>query len=401
VAFTVFTFILDRKQPWIQRVFVEEAINAHAVFKQYPHLASATRSLLDAAWEHSTWSTYSSAVHAYFNFCAAHGIASPFPPTPSSLIGWAVYDFKIRQLAASSVKQYVTSAKSVCRILDVESLAFSSFQLHYVLRGMAKICPRRFITSPRLPITIWLLAAMFEKMATPLTRLMRTIKAALSSGVYGMLRSAEFLAKGINPCPLARADLKWLSQVVEVRLRFTKGDIYHTGVVVKLFKNGSATCPYTLLKEAWDIAPFKSSSSPVFQNDDGSALSYKTVQEVLSLLAVALGLDPDTFKLHGLRIGGATSLAILGMPPHIIKTIGRWKSICYQIYTRTSQQQLFSVSQALGRASSQKSEDDWFGGLPRDRRSTACSWAVDDLQTVASTAGLPGGELAGVRWNRS
>jgi len=50
---------------------------------------------------------------------------------------------------------------------------------------------------------------------------------------------------------------------------------------------------------------------------------------------------------------------------------------------------------ALGRASSQKSEDDWFGGLPRDRRSTACSWAVDDLQTVASTAGLPGGELAG------
>ena len=119
------------------------------------------------------------------------------------------------------------------------------------------------------------------------------------------------------------------------------------------------------------------------------------------MLAVALGLDPDTFKLHGLRIGGATSLAILGMPPHIIKTIGRWKSICYQIYTRTSQQQLFSVSQALGRASSQKSEDDWFGGLPRDRRSTACSWAVDDLQTVASTAGLPGGELAGVRWNRS
>ena len=248
--------------------------------------------------------------HAYFNFCAAHGIASPFPPTPSSLIGWAVYDFKIRQLAASSDKQYVTSTKSVCRILDIESSAFSSFQLHYVPRGMAKICPRRFITSPRLPITIWLLAAMFEKMATPLTRLMRTIKAALSSGVYGMLRSAEFLAKGINPCPLARADLKWCSQVVEVRLRFTKGDIYHTGVVVKLFKNGSATCPYTLLKEAWDTAPFKSSSSPVFQNDDGSALSYKTVQEVLSLLAVALGLDPDTFKLHGLRIGGATTLLL-------------------------------------------------------------------------------------------
>ena len=292
--------------------------------------------MLSTAWEPSTWSSYSSAARSFFTFCDAHGIASPLPPSVAALLGWTAFSFRVRTpaLAASSIGQYVTALRSACHMLDIDDTAFDSHQLRYVLRGMKKVCPRRFLTAPRLPITIWLLADLF--LAMPESPECPALKAALSLGVYGLLRSAEFLAKGSNPCPLVRSDFTWFSDKVEIRLRFTKGDVFHTGVVVTIYYNGSRTCPFTLLRHAFAVAPIQTASAPALQRPNGEALSYKFVQRTLSQLATTLGLDPKRFKLHGLRIGGATSLAILGVPAHIIKAIGRWKSICYQTYTRTS-----------------------------------------------------------------
>ena len=351
--------------------------------------------MLNAAWESSTWASYSSAVRSYFNSCTAHEISSPFPPSTPALMIWCLFLFYVTGLAASTINQYVTAVKSTCRMLDVSVTAFNSFQLKYTLRGMLKTCPHRFKSKPRLPITIWLLAAMFTLLSDD-TRMTRVIKGALSLGLYALLRGSEFLAKGHNLCPLARGDVTWHKFHADIRLRFTKRDIFHTGITVKIFKNDSPTCPYTWLKTVVDEAPFKIDTAPVFQNNNGSALSYNQLQTVIKGLAINLGLDATRFKLHSLRIGGATSLAILGVPPHIIKAIGRWKSICYQIYTLTCDSDLQSVSDAFGRACLSAKEDYWFGVLPSNDRYSACSWAVDGLEAIALRYGRPDGILATV-----
>ena len=121
---------------------------------------------------------------------------------------------------------------------------------------------------------------------------------------------------------------------------------------------------------------------------------------MLTKLAVRLHLDPKRFKLHGLRIGGATTLAILGFPAHVIKTIGRWKSLSYQLYTRTSPDQIRSAFHAVGATSQYKARSHWFGGLVGEQSYAACKWGVDGLETIAQITTPPGGEKV-VQWSCS
>ena len=47
------------------------------------------------------------------------------------------------------------------------------------------------------------------------------------------------------------------------------------------------------------------------------------------------GLDMNQFFGHSLRIGAATSAAVAGVPDHLIKTLGRWRSEAYHLYICT------------------------------------------------------------------
>jgi hypothetical protein len=72
-----------------------------------------------------------------------------------------------------------------------------------------------------------------------------------------------------------------------------------------------------------------------------------------------IGMPPFEYGTHSLRIGAATTLAILGFPSHFIQVIGRWKSLSYQLYVRLGERerkqalarmassQLFSAGQTL------------------------------------------------------
>jgi integrase len=42
------------------------------------------------------------------------------------------------------------------------------------------------------------------------------------------------------------------------------------------------------------------------------------------------------FSAHSLRHGGASCLASMGIPMHIIQLMGRWKSDSFKVYTRVN-----------------------------------------------------------------
>ena len=48
----------------------------------------------------------------------------------------------------------------------------------------------------------------------------------------------------------------------------------------------------------------------------------------------AVGEDPSEFSTHSLRIGGATALFAAGATETVIRTMGRWSSDIYRLYTR-------------------------------------------------------------------
>ena len=77
----------------------------------------------------------------------------------------------------------------------------------------------------------------------------------------------------------------------------------------------------------------------------GTSLSHTRVREIVLAKFRALGVDTSGIGLHSLRIRGA-SVALSGVPDHVIKNHGRWKSdSAKELYCRENlRRQLLATS---------------------------------------------------------
>jgi hypothetical protein len=196
-------------------------------------------------------------------------------------------------------------------------------------------------------------------------------------GVFGLFRGGEITYKGEKSGLLTRQQVTWFEDYVIIRLLESKTDIDRRGVDVRLFKNGSAICPYTRLREVWDTAPDKRGSAPLFQDTSGLPITYRHMLAWVKDVLCALGIPKKHVGLHSFRIGGATTLAMLGVEAHLIKVFGRWESLSYQIYTQISTGSLRQTMQSMADASSQSAQ--LFGGLDL---STATQISEDTLESL-------------------
>ena len=78
-----------------------------------------------------------------------------------------------------------------------------------------------------------------------------------------------------------------------------------------------------------------SDNSPLFIQANGRPLSRGDFVEFIRSMLERLGLNSRSYVAHSFRIGDATSAAAARIPDHLIKTMGRWSSDCYQTYIKT------------------------------------------------------------------
>ena len=169
----------------------------------------------------------------------------------------------------------------------------------------------------------------------------------------------------------------------------SKCDIDGSGVDVRLYRNGTTTCPYDRLRSVFDSAADTSPDAPLFQHatgaSAGTAVSYSFMLAWVKDIMVRLGVPADRVGLQSFRIGGATSLAMLGVAPHIIKIFGRWESVCYQLYTLTSTATLRETMLATATSTSTH----LFGGLDNATAFTISDDALDSLPRLRVNAPRP------------
>ena len=105
---------------------------------------------------------------------------------------------------------------------------------------------------------------------------------------FGFLRCAEFTCgDGFDPdYNLCVADLSLQEDPALLTLKYSKTDHFRTGVVIKMFCNGSQMCPRCQLVHYMGIRniyfPVKSHSDPLFIIQDGSAMSRKIFKKCWS-----------------------------------------------------------------------------------------------------------------------
>jgi len=175
--------------------------------------------------------------------------------------------------------------------------------------------------------------------------------AALCVGVYGLLRAGEFCIKSQKSTPLLRSQVTWNDDHIVIHLLESETDVFREGVDIRIYSNSSSTCPVAALRRCWLSAPRQTPGSPLFQDDTGAPLTYTTLLGVVRHLALCCGIDPSLVGTHSLRLGGASTLAILGYPSHVIRNLGRWSSLTYQLYTRINAATFKEVSMRFASAS--------------------------------------------------
>jgi hypothetical protein len=187
--------------------------------------------------------------------------------------------------------------------------------------------------------------------------------AALTVGFCGLLRGAEL---GLGPrtrwtpaeC-LTRADVSFRTRngrrYVVLMMRPCKNDKVEQGKRVPLLLPGGGRFldPVVALERLFALDPVpadKKGVTPLFREETGAAFTTRRIRAVVKGLMAAVGEDPRLFGAHSLRIGGATAALAQGVPPVVIRAMGRWSSDVYEIYCRASDAAVLRFGVAIASA---------------------------------------------------
>ena len=112
---------------------------------------------------------------------------------------------------------------------------------------------------------------------------------------------------------------------------------------------GSSTCPVKAMHK-FLVSRRLYSHGPLFTFSSGDFLTRSAISTTTKSLLSAAGIDPGAYSSHSYRIGAATAAAEAGLPDHLIKTLGRWRSTAYQGDIRTSPEVLLKAAKQITQA---------------------------------------------------
>ena len=169
---------------------------------------------------------------------------------------------------------------------------------------------------------------------------------------FGFLRAGEAVAPDTDFDPsqhLTYADIAVDNLAnpkhLQVNIKQSKTDPFRMGAKIWIGKTGGDLCPVAAVLAY--MALRGPGTGPLFHFQDGSPLTRQKLVARLREVLQKVGIDRTKYSGHSFQIGAATTAATKGIQDSLIKTMGRWESVAYQLYVRTPQAQILSVSQAL------------------------------------------------------
>lgn len=299
-------------------------------------------------------------MRVYHEYAAAHGLvhrATAALPTEEHLLGFAVW-LAGRGLGPDGVADHVRGVGMwVLASTGVDPRKDGGGRLRQrlarVLEGIRRTHSRHrpkraALTTDRLRM---LLRALWALPDVPWSdKLM--YEAALSLGVYGLLRVSEMTHETQTrrrPHGAQRGDVLLCRDELgrathfEYEIRRSKQD--QTGAAqasVRIYAPNAVGAMDRYLSARGGGA-----SDVLFSFEDGAYLTRRSLDRMLKRLCGLVGLDKSRFSTHSLRAGGATTLSLLGIKPYLIKKMGRWASDAYQIYIRVPDAQLQAIQERM------------------------------------------------------
>ena len=131
-----------------------------------------------------------------------------------------------------------------------------------------------------------------------------------------------------------------LTQVLgmDVNIKSAINDEYGSGHKAPFIAAISKQGGYDLVIMMWDwaVRAQLKPNDPFFSYRGQWVMTYDQFNKAHKKIASVLGFDPDRYSGKSSRIGGACALMCAGFPDSFIMIAGRWKSLAFLYYVRTS-----------------------------------------------------------------
>ena len=230
-------------------------------------------------------------------------------------------------------------------------------RLELVVRGMKKEQAGQ-PTRTRLPITPEILSRIRQHWKERQAEWdIVMLWAAMSLCFYGFLRAGEVVVPSDTEFDSSQhltykdiaVDDKRQPSFITISIKQSKTDPFRKGVTIVIGRAPGPLCPLAAVLSY--MAMRKPGEGPLFRFKDGRPLTRERFVLKVREALQQIGIDQTKYCGHSFRIGAATTAAKRGIQDSLIKTLGRWESVAYQLYVRTPREQLVSVAATLSGSS--------------------------------------------------
>ena len=284
---------------------------------------------------------YAYAQSTFASFCKEWEVCT-VPCSTSTLAKYVVWLKHQKNLGPDAIRGQVSAIRHLHSINGFNLGAVEDPRFKLVKKG---VCKRVTGKDSRLPITHGILSTMGEKSAG-WSDFDQTLFMATATLAYaGFFRISELCVGGktedFGGVRLQDLDLK--GEILTIHLRSSKTDVFREGTKVAIKPWNTKPCPITALRDYLMVRPGTEQSSPLLVLRNGEALKDRKFREMLKRKCNEGGWEGN-FNGHSLRIGAATDAARRGVPGHVIKILGRWRSDTFLRYIRLSGEDLAGFS---------------------------------------------------------
>lgn len=219
-------------------------------------------------------------------------------------------------------------------------------QITWLLRGLANIQQHHHTRPPRPPVTLHMLSALKDtlNLEDPFEA---CIWAIAASAFWGLMWFGEATVTTRNRFNaqryLTRANTLFSTNLggnEYARLDLPSAKTAKPGEIQHIFlvKQGTL-CPLDALKNLAKVVPV-TKEEPLFcwRDRTGSTrpMVHDTTLKFISERFTTQGME-TTFS-HSFRIGGASFYLSQKVDPEVVRIMGRWRSLAYQVYIRAFKQ---------------------------------------------------------------
>jgi hypothetical protein len=258
-------------------------------------------------------------------------VDEPLPTTVELLCLW-VTDLA-KRVAFKTVRNYIRGLQHLHVERDFDTKPFGAPLLKELLRGARRKYGDK--QRPRsLPVTNQLLNKIRSQNNAATNghdHNSRMRMAAMAIAVNGLFRLGELAQSPQERKRYPRMkDLGVHDDHITIFLPRSKTDQYGNGVHVRISNAAAIIDLMNYLNHCTSVV--RQPDSPLFVWASGDILTRRAMLSFSNRALKNIGFDLSKWYGISFRRGGATSLAMAGIPDRIIKIIGRWKSIAYARY---------------------------------------------------------------------